>query len=425
MNDAVLIIGAGPAGIAQAYFLQQAGIPYRLIDRAEVVGETWAHLYPSLRLNTTRYFSHMPGKPFPWHYGVFPTGRQYHAYLTEFVREQGIQVELGVEVTRLTPSPDSYCVETNRDAGVYRDVVLATGRFSQPYTPRIPVLDAYTGAVMHAHEYRDPAEHAGKRVLVVGNGPSGMDISIEIGRHNAPTHPALLAMRTGIVLRRRYPLGLSKHAWLIVTRWLPERLSAPLLDALEHMGYRESALRGIKTPPPGLASSSAATRGPELIHAVRDGVVICVGEPLAADGQRIQVAHLDGETRWHEVDLVILATGYRPALDFLDGIPYEADDQGWPLRENSQPYTYSRAYTYDVGAQTDARLALLAREIRGFPGLFVQGLFYKGKGTLYNINVEAAVISEQIAQRRAAAVSGTVQPASGAVKACHNAAVRL
>jgi hypothetical protein len=47
----------------------------------------------------------------------------------------------------------------------------------------------------------------------------------------------------------------------------------------------------------------------------------------------------------------------------------------------------------------------------------VQGQFYKGKGTLYNINVEAAVISEQIAGRRAAA--------SSEVKSCQKAGLRL
>ena len=52
----VLVIGAGPAGIASAYALEKAGIRYKVIDRAQVIGSTWDSLYPSLRLNTpTRY----------------------------------------------------------------------------------------------------------------------------------------------------------------------------------------------------------------------------------------------------------------------------------------------------------------------------------------------------------------------------------
>ncbi|MBC8100096.1 MAG: NAD(P)-binding domain-containing protein, partial [Armatimonadetes bacterium] len=81
----VLVIGAGPAGIASAYALQQAGIAYRVVDSATVIASTWDSLYPSLRLNTTRFLSHMPGAKFPLSYGIFPTGKQYHAYLADFV----------------------------------------------------------------------------------------------------------------------------------------------------------------------------------------------------------------------------------------------------------------------------------------------------------------------------------------------------
>ena len=70
----VLVIGAGPAGIASAYCLEQAGISYKVVDRADIIASTWARLYPSLQLNTSRWFSKMHGKPFPLNYGIFPSG---------------------------------------------------------------------------------------------------------------------------------------------------------------------------------------------------------------------------------------------------------------------------------------------------------------------------------------------------------------
>lgn len=398
-SESVLIIGAGPAGIVQAYCLQRAGIPFRWVDRGAVIAETWASLYPSLRLNTTRFFSHMPHQRFPLRYGIFPTGQQYHAYLVDFARKQGLKPELGVEVTRVTPRDGGYWVETSAGDGLYHNVILATGRFSNPYTPLIPALKGYRGERIHAHDYRNPDTLKGRRILVIGNGPSGMDISIDAGRVNAPHTPALLSMRTGIVLKRRYPLGLPKHAWVILAEHLPARLAAPLLTLTENMGYRRAALRGIKTPSDGQSSGAAATRGPELIHAVRRGQVICVSEPQDSDGRRVLLEHLDGVARWHEVDVVVLATGYQPALGFLDGVLFEVDDQGWPLRDSSMAYHYTRRYSYGVGQETDERLALYAREIRGYAGLFVQGVYYKGKGTTYNINIEAALITEQVAQR--------------------------
>jgi len=406
--ESVLLIGAGPAGIVQAYFLKRAAIPFRWVDRGAVLAETWASLYPSLRLNTTRFFSHMPQKRFPLHYGIFPTGAQYHAYLVEYAREQGLTPELGVTVTGVTPRDGGYWVETSAGDAWYPNVILATGRFSNPYTPPIPALDRYDGLRLHAHDYRDPSAFKGRRVLVIGNGPSGMDISIDAGRVNAPHRPALLSMRSGITLKRRYPLGLPKHAWMILGERLPARIADPLLTWVDNVGYRRAALRGIKIAADG-QSSSAATRGAELIHAVRRGQVLCVSEPQDSDGARVQVTHLDGVARWHEVDVVVLATGYQPALGFLRGVTFSVDDQGWPLRESSMGYQYTRRYSYGVGHATDERLALHAREIRGYAGLFLQGVYYKGKGTTYNINIEAAVIAEQVAQRIAQAAVAPAQ----------------
>ncbi|MCA9910616.1 MAG: FAD-dependent monooxygenase, partial [Anaerolineae bacterium] len=42
MTD-VLVIGAGPAGLSSGYYLQQAGISYEIVDRADHIGSTWAN----------------------------------------------------------------------------------------------------------------------------------------------------------------------------------------------------------------------------------------------------------------------------------------------------------------------------------------------------------------------------------------------
>ncbi|MCC6567210.1 MAG: NAD(P)-binding domain-containing protein, partial [Chloroflexi bacterium] len=98
-SNPILVIGAGPAGIVTGYFLQRAGLPYEIIDRADVIASTWANLYPSLRLNTTRYFSHMPGRRFPLKWGEFPTGKQYHDYVAGFVDAHRLNITLGVDVS--------------------------------------------------------------------------------------------------------------------------------------------------------------------------------------------------------------------------------------------------------------------------------------------------------------------------------------
>ena len=99
----VLIIGAGPAGINAAYALEKAGIDYRIIERTHQLAPTWNSLYPSLRLNTSRFFSELPGKRFPLHWGIHPTAKQYYRYLVDWVGEQRLPIEHGIEVYRVAP----------------------------------------------------------------------------------------------------------------------------------------------------------------------------------------------------------------------------------------------------------------------------------------------------------------------------------
>lgn len=398
-NPSVLVIGAGPAGVVSGYFLKRAGIPYQIIDRAQIVASTWASLYPSLRLNTTRYFSHMPGKKFPASWGTFPSGRQYHAYVEQFAQDQQLNIGFGVEVRCVRPEAGGWRVETNQGTSWHRAVILATGRFSQPFMADLAGIDQFKGLLLHAHEYRAPEQLAGLRIMVIGNGPSGLDIALETGQYNGATRPTLLSMRTGIQLRRRFPLGLSKHGWILLTRGLPAWMREPFLRWIETMGYPQSALRGIKVPAAGQAIGAAATRGPELIYAVRRGEVICVDGPEQIHAHSVTLT--DGST--HEIDALVIATGYRPALSFLEGVAIEPDDQGWPKRYNSQSYTVDYAKltyggTYDSGAAIDAEFEPRLREVNGYAGLFQVGLYYRGKGAMYNFNVEAEVAVAQITQ---------------------------
>jgi hypothetical protein len=213
--------------------------------------------------------------------------------------------------------------------------------------------------------------------MVVGNGPSGLDISIEIGRQNAPANPALLAMRTGITLRPRYPYGLPKHLWMILCDKLPQAWGKRLCDYIERLKFENLAQIGIKTPMHGQSSGAASTRGAELITAVKRGWVKCVDAPrqFTTDGAILE----NGE--FVTLDAVILGTGYRPVLYRYFAYEGETDAYGWPLRDFSQHPN--------------------GREVKGYPGLYLVGVFYQGKGAMYNFNIEAAIAVAQIQARLA------------------------
>jgi cation diffusion facilitator CzcD-associated flavoprotein CzcO len=234
--------------------------------------------------------------------------------------------------------------------------------------------------VLHSHDFKGAIDFAGQQVMVVGNGPSGVDLAVALPE--SAHLPVYLAQRTGIVLRPRYPYGLPKHLWMLLAQKLPNPITRWLERAALAARYHDIDRDGIKVPGAGQESGGAGTRGPELINAVRRGGVKPVDEPADFDGYTVYLS--DGSQV--EIDALILATGFRPALDYLD-IDYDTDEQGLPCRVEVD-YSIYKGYMPHTGY-----------EVEGHPGLYVIGVFYQGRGAMYNFNVEADIITQQIHAR--------------------------
>jgi putative flavoprotein involved in K+ transport len=371
MAEDVLIIGAGPSGLSSAYYLEREGISYRVVDRADVIGSTWASLYPSLRLNTANFVSNLPGMRVPWDEGFYMTGRGYYRHLARFARRHQFNVHLGVEVHRITPEGDGWRVESSEGMAWYPCVIVATGKFGNPIMPHIPGQEDFQGRLMHAGEFHDARDFANARVLIAGCGPSGSDIAVALADVASP--PVLLGIRRDIVIARRYPYGLPDTLWRVLFGWLPQRIAKPLLNVLTYQSYADLDACGLPTAPnrDNRQGTSAPVRGPELVEAIKAGKVQGVRGLTRLEPR---VAILDDDSR-HEVDTVILATGYRPVVNYLD-FPFETDKDGWPVRGEGQ-------------------------EAAGYPGLYLVGRFYQGLGPLYNAKREAETAVQQIQSRLA------------------------
>lgn len=395
LREEVLVIGAGPAGIVCALALEEAGIAYRVVDQAQVIASTWDSLYPSLKLNTSRFYSHFPGLKFPLRYGIYATARQYHDYLLDYVAQHDFNIQLGVQVQRVAPVAAGWLVESSAGTEIWPAVILASGRFGQPFSARLPGIERFGGQLLHSGAFRDEADFAGQRVMVVGNGPSGVDLVVALAL--TAQAPVFMAQRTGIVLKPRYPWGLPKHAWMLLVEKFPGRLTRWLERRALALEYRSVAASGIKVPGPGEMSGAAGTRGPELLQAVRSGRAAAVDAPV--DFTTDAAVLPDG--RHVALDTLILATGFQPALGFLD-FDFAVDEQGLPLREVHDFPVYE-GYLPHTGYQ-----------LRGQPGLYVTGIFYKGRGAFYNFVVEARIIAQQIeaqlAQRAPATALADLAP---------------
>lgn len=371
----VVIVGAGAAGLATAACLARRGRRAEVLEASADPGHSWAATYDALRLHTVRRFSGLPHYPMPRAYPRYASRDQVVAYLRDYAAHFGIQPHFGSEVIRAERSEDGWRVETRAgDAWRARVLVAASGIYANPYTPTYPGQETYTGTLMHSSAYRDAAVFKGLRVLVIGAGNSGAEIAVDLMQGGARV---TVAIRQGVNAVPLSLLGVPIQYWALLVERAPG-----LMAALAPVLLRRSAARlqraGIpKSPEPVLQAHGIPIIGLRLLDAAREGKIAIAGaiERFEPHGVRFT----DGTSA--EYDAIILATGFRPALGYLDGL-VTLDERGFPAHEGVRSLDQ--------------------------PGLFFVGFRYTVAGTLNNIRRDAPVAAELIAAR----LSDTPRPAS-------------
>ncbi len=331
----VVIVGGGAAGLAAAQALKRRGVASVVLERDDV-GAVWTRHYDSLKLNTHRDASALPGLRQPRNYPCFPTGPQVRAYLADYARAQGLNVKVGTVVCRAERDDAGWRVITQ--AGDYRcaDLVMATGIWSQPVMLDLPGTEHFTGRLLHSRDYRNPGPFVGRRVLVVGCGNSGAEIAAELGEAGVPT---MLAMRSGVTFVDRPHSGLQMSLTSALLRHTP----GPLVQRFLHA--RRADFRDLGLPREQIAEAEIyPVVGFRLPDAVRAGQVSVVAAVTALTERGAQLA--DGTQL--EVDDIVLATGYRPALGPVADWVDLAD--GWPVldgfRSRRTPHLYCLGFRY-------------------------------------------------------------------------------
>ena len=199
----VVVIGAGPAGLAAAAELGRMGLPAAVLEQADSVGASWRGRYDRLRLNTCRWTSQLPRSRYPPHTALFPSRDDVISYLKDYAARHVPGVRAGTRVDRIDRHPAGW--ELHTSAGpqaasqviVARHVIVATGRDHTPHMPSWPGHDRYTGRLLHAAAYRNARPFRDARVAVAGAGCSGLEIAYDLTeggadrvRVNRSTRPA-------------------------------------------------------------------------------------------------------------------------------------------------------------------------------------------------------------------------------------------
>ncbi|MEH6585839.1 MAG: NAD(P)/FAD-dependent oxidoreductase [Halioglobus sp.] len=182
----VLVIGGGMSGILAAIRLQEAGIPFLVIEKNSAVGGTWfENRYPGARVDVSNHlycYSFEPAHHWTQYFAQQPELQKYF----EGVAENHAlfdNIHLNTEVTSAIYDEQSqlWQVSTRDKDGVEQthqvgSVISAVGQLNRPKLPDVPGVASFKGQWCHSADWDESIDCSDKRVVVVGAGASAFQI---------------------------------------------------------------------------------------------------------------------------------------------------------------------------------------------------------------------------------------------------------
>ncbi|MEJ5989422.1 NAD(P)/FAD-dependent oxidoreductase [Ramlibacter sp. PS3R-8] len=309
----VLVIGAGPGGLAVAASLAQRGVRAEIIERGKAVGTSWRNHYRRLRLHTVKQHSALPHLSFPDDFPRYVGREQMVDYLERYADQFQLRPWFGEEADSITREQGRWFTRC-RSGRTYlsRHVVLATGANGRANHATFPGQDGYLGRMLHSENYRDAQPYTGSRVLVVGMGNTGAEIALDLAHNGAS---ATISVRSPLNIVRRDVLGRPVQVTSILLSKLPDQLADGIALAFRKLTVGDLRPYGIETPAISpLRQLREQGRTPVIdigtVDMIRRGDIAV--RPGIAGFTSDGVRFTDG--RDEPFDAVILATGYHADL---------------------------------------------------------------------------------------------------------------
>ncbi|XP_054159671.1 uncharacterized protein LOC128957881 [Oppia nitens] len=200
----ICIIGAGAAGLCAARHLSQnKEFEFEIFEKTDKIGGIWNYtdlvdldengqpihtsMYKHMRTNLPMEIMAFPDflikyeTSFVSHTRVLQYLNEYtkHFQLYQYIRFNHLILNVWRNENVWKVSVKD--LNTNQISdNTYDSVFVCNGRYSKPKIPNIKGLENFKGKVIHSHSYREPQPFKDQMVLVLGGGPSGIDIAIEV-----------------------------------------------------------------------------------------------------------------------------------------------------------------------------------------------------------------------------------------------------
>jgi cation diffusion facilitator CzcD-associated flavoprotein CzcO len=310
----ILIVGAGPAGLAIAGRLRHRGLDFELIEQSKEVGHAWHHHYERVHLHTVKEFSHLPHLPFPEEYPQYVSRQQLADYLESYAAHFKIAPHFGHSLERVSREGDHWVAACANGAHFKAEhIVFATGVNRVPNRPHFEDQEDFSGTILHSKDYRNPEPFEDATVLVVGMGNTGAEIALDLSEAGIPT---LLSVRGPVNIVPRDFLGRPTQKTAFTLAKLPAPIGDWIGKQVQGLAFGDLRPYGLKPstmPPARQLRETGKTPVIDIgtVAAIKAGKIKVVPELKAftPDGAIFE----DGSE--HRFTHVILATGYHARLE--------------------------------------------------------------------------------------------------------------
>jgi dimethylaniline monooxygenase (N-oxide forming) len=330
------VVGAGSSGIAAIKTLHQHGFDVTGYETSDRVGGNWVYenrngmssAYSTLHINTSRERMEYPDYPMPKAYPDFPRHDQIAAYFDAYVDHFGfrdrIRFETGVERAERRSDGVWEITDGHGAAERYDALLVANGHHWDPRWPEpaFPGHDAFEGEQMHAHDYVDPSQLAGKDVVVLGMGNSAMDIAVDASYVARST---VLCSRRGAHVIPKYFFGRPMDQ-LGASPRVPWAVRQRLFKGLMRMAVGDVTRYGLPAPDHEIGQAHPTISGRILDRLVHGAVTY---KPIITRLDPDRVHFADGSSV--HADLVVYCTGYHVTFPFFDPDLVSAPGNDLPL----------------------------------------------------------------------------------------------
>lgn len=323
----VVVIGAGQAGLASAYYLRRAGVSFVLLDAEVGPGGAWRHAWSSLHLFSPASFSSLPGWMMPGGTkAAYPSKTEVIGYLTRYEERYKFQIERPVLVTSVRSVKGALEVIADKGRWRARSILSTTGTWRHPFVPDYPDAARFVGRQVHSADYVSANEFQGQRVAIIGGGNSGAQILAEVSN-------------------------------VAETIWVTSQPPIFLPDDVDgHVLFQRATNRVLGKDNASQVGGLGDIVVVPSVKDARDRGVLKSVRPFSHFHEN-GVTWQDGTSS--DLDAVIWCTGFRPALDHLQGLDVVTSDDRVDIVEGQsrkQPRLWLAGYGNWTGAASGTLL---------------------------------------------------------------------